>query len=414
MLEQFFSRTGTVHRLRCNLLGPYLDSFSESLLELGYKPTTVRTRLVLLGSFGRWLLGNEIAVPALNEQILDIFLDERRAQGRLHRGLASIIHNLLGYLRDEGVIPHPEPVSEESPLAGLEHRYENYLKAERGLVQATWDGYRPFIHRFLVERFGDGSLLLKELKPADVSSFVLCYAKGMSPGRAKLMVTALRSFFRFLLQHGEIETDLAVSVLTVRSWRLSGIPKYLTPEEVKGLLAACDRNTSTGRRNYAVLLLLARLGLRAGEVVALKLDDINWRAGKLMIRGKGLSHDWLPLLPDVGEALADYLRKDRPKSPTRRLFVRMKAPHRGLAGPSTVSTIVRRSLERAGLDPPIKGAHLLRHSLATGMLHNGASLSEIAEILRHRVISTTEIYAKVDLDGLQSLAQPWPGIGSVR
>jgi site-specific recombinase XerD len=148
--------------------------------------------------------------------------------------------------------------------------------------------------------------------------------------------------------------------------------------------------------------------------VALKLDDINWRAGKLMVRGKGLVHDWLPLPPEVGEALVEYLRRDRPESPTRRLFIRMKAPHRGLAGPSTVSSIVHRTLERAGLDPQIKGAQLLRHSLATGMLRNGASLHEIAEILRHRVTSTTEIYAKVDLKGLQSLARPWPGSGGVR
>jgi site-specific recombinase XerD len=225
------------------------------------------------------------------------------------------------------------------------------------------------------------------------------------------MVTALRSFLRFLLQRGEIDVDLAASVLTVADWRLSTVPKYLAAEEIERLLEALDRGTSTGRRDYAILLLLARLGLRAGEVVALELEDIDWRAGELNVRGKGLRHDRLPLLSEVGEALAAYLHTDRPKSPTRRVFLCMKAPCRGLAGPSTVTTIVRRALERAGLHPPTKGAHLLRHSLATGMLNHGASMAEVRELLRHRASATTEIYAKVDFSALRALAQPWPSIG---
>jgi site-specific recombinase XerD len=236
----------------------------------------------------------------------------------------------------------------------------------------------------------------------------------MSPGRVKLMVTALRSFLRFLFQHGQIEANLAEAVPAVVDWRLSTIPKYLSVEEIEGLLDACDQSTSTGRRDRAILLLLARLGLRAGEVVALELDDIDWRAGEIVVRGKGLLHDHLPLLPEVGEALAAYLRSDRPLVSTRRVFVRMWAPLRGFAGPSTVSTIVRRALERAGLNPPAKGAHLFRHSLATGMLRSGASMAEIGEILRHRRPSTTEIYAKIDTGGLRSLAQPWPVGGGGR
>lgn len=228
------------------------------------------------------------------------------------------------------------------------------------------------------------------------------------------MVTALRSFFRFLLLSAKIQVDLAACVPTVADWRLSSVPKYLAEEEIQRLLDACDRSMSTGRRDYAVLLLLARLGLRAGEVVALEIDDIDWRAGEMMVRGKGLIHDRLPLLTEVGEALATYLRRDRPRSRTRRVFVRMKAPHTGFAGPSTVSTIVRRALERAGLHPPTKGAHLLRHTLATTMLQQGASMAEIGEVLRHRSPNTTEIYAKVDLSGLRSLAQPWPNVGGAR
>ena len=222
------------------------------------------------------------------------------------------------------------------------------------------------------------------------------------------MTTAFRSFFRFLFQKGELHADLAASVPTVAAWRLSTVPKHLTPEEVERVLKACNRGLASGRRDYAVLLLLARLGLRAGEVVALQLDDINWRAGEITVRGKGLFHDRMPLPADVGKALASYLRRDRPACQTRRVFVCMKAPPRGFAGPGTLTTIVRRALARADLHPIFKGAHLLRHSLATSMLGSGATLGEIGEVLRHRTPNTTQIYAKVDFEGLRSLAHPWP------
>ena len=222
------------------------------------------------------------------------------------------------------------------------------------------------------------------------------------------MTTAFRSFFRFLFQKGELKADLAASVPTVADWRLSTVPKYLTPEEVDRVLQACNRRTATGRRDYAILLLLARLGLRAGEVVALEFDDVDWRAGEILVRGKGLFHERMPLPVDVGEALTSYLRRDRPACQTRRVFVCMRAPRRGFAGPSTLTTIVRRALLRADLHPAVKGAHLLRHSLATSLLRSGATMGEIGEVLRHRDPSTTEIYAKVDFEGLRSLAHPWP------
>lgn len=228
---------------------------------------------------------------------------------------------------------------------------------------------------------------------------------------ARLMVTALRSFFRFLFQVGETKTNLADAIPAIRSWRWSGVPKFLKPEEVQRLIDGCDQATAVGRRNRAVLLLLARLGLRAAEVIALQLNDIDWRAGVLTIRGKGRFHDRLPLPPEVGEAVAVYLRRDRPQCQTRNVFVRARAPHRAFAHPSTISTIVCRALNQVGLDPPLKGAHLLRHSLATGMLRAGASMAEIGQVLRHRTPNTTEIYAKVDIEHLRALARVWPVIG---
>jgi len=225
----------------------------------------------------------------------------------------------------------------------------------------------------------------------------------------------LRSIGRFLWQRGAIDRDRAAGVPRVPDWRLATIPKYLSPEEVERVLQTCDRQTAIGRRDHAILLLLARLGLRAGEIIALELDDIQWRAGEILVRSsKRLSQDRLPLVAEVGEALATYLRRDRRPHAARRVFQCMKAPRRGFAHPSTVSTIVRRALVRAGLCPALKGAHLLRHSLATRMLRQGASLPEIGLVLRHRTLQTTEIYAKVDLRGLRALAQPWPQMGGAQ
>jgi site-specific recombinase XerD len=228
------------------------------------------------------------------------------------------------------------------------------------------------------------------------------------------MGTALRSFLRFLFLRGETETDLALAVPTVRQWRSSIVPRHLPAQDVERLLRACDRSSATGRRDHAILLLLARLGLRASEILALDLGDLHWREGEIVVRGKGHVHDRLPLLADVGEAVALYLRRDRPAGSSRRVFLCRRAPHRGFGHPSTVTTIVTRALARAGLAPATRGAHLLRHSLATTMVRRGASLSEIGQVLRHRSPNSTEIYAKVDFDALRDVALPWPAAGGAR
>lgn len=406
MLDQFFRDPTAAQRLRANPLGSHLDSFTALVSRLGYARSTIRTGLWLIADLGRWLRRRALSVKDLRAGVTDDFLGRRRRAGRLHRGDAATLRLFLGHLQSDGVIPASPPVLDRSALGQLKLRYEEYLRKERGLSPLT--GYRHWfvLRRFLGERFGDGPIRLGELRPDHVTHCLLRHA----PRRRgiQLHVSALRSFLRFLFQEGDTDRDLSAAVPTVRRWRLVDVPKYLKAAEVDALLASCDRTSPGGRRNYAVLLLLARLGLRAGEVVRLELGDLDWRAGELTVRGKGSVHDRLPLPRDVGGALVAYLRADRPACPTRRVFLRMKAPHRGFNHPSTVSTIVRRALERAGLTPPIKGAHLLRHSLATGLLRHGASLAEIGEVLRHRAPNTTEIYAKVDLDGLRALARPWP------
>jgi site-specific recombinase XerD len=374
-------------------------------MEDGYADATVKSKLWVLANFGRWLGRRGLSVTKVDERLVEAFVKDKE---RVRRGDLRTLQQFLDHLRKGHIVPDRKLVSDKSPWADILSRYEKHLRSERGLVTVTIINYQPFVRKFLVERFRERPFSLRELKPSDISDFVLRHCRSMSVRRAQLMTTAFRSFFRFLFQNGELQVDLASSVPAVADWRLSTVPKYLIPEEVKRVLKACNRRTSTGRRDYAILLLLARLGLRAGEVVALQIDDIDWRAGEIVIRGKGLFHDRMPLPTDVGEALTSYLRRDRPACQTRRVFVCMKAPRRGFASPSTLTTIVHRALERANLHPIFRGAHLLRHSLATSMLRAGATMGEIGEILRHRVASTTEIYAKVDFESLRSLAQPWP------
>ncbi|HJY86503.1 MAG TPA: tyrosine-type recombinase/integrase [Candidatus Acidoferrales bacterium] len=392
-------------RLQRNSLGFYLGTFATSLLEYGYTDGTIHSKLWLLGDLERWLRRTKLAVTHLDERFLEAFLKHKR---RVRRGEPKTLQQFLDHLRKLAAAPGRKAVRDKSPLANILSRYETYLRSERGLVPVTILNYQAFVRKFLLERFREGPFRLREIKPSDISDFVLQHGRSMAVRRAQLMTTAFRSFFRFLFQKGELHADLAASVPTVAAWRLSTVPKHLTPEEVERVLKACNCATASGRRDYAVLLLLARLGLRAGEVVALELDDINWRAGEITVRGKGLFHDRMPLPADVGKALASYLRRDRPACQTRRVFVCMKAPPRGFAGPGTLTTIVRRALARADLHPIFKGAHLLRHSLATSMLGSGATLGEIGEVLRHRTPNTTQIYAKVDFEGLRSLAHPWP------
>jgi site-specific recombinase XerD len=411
MLENFLPDRAAVERLRAGLFGPYLDSFVATRCQLGYARSTVRVQLRLLDDLQRWLDRNSLALVDLHEPAVHRFLAERRSQGCRRKMDAPTLRRFLEHLRQHGALASPPPAVDESPLAALRQRYETYLQKERGLSPVTVAGYWRHIRQFLVERFGEVPLCLRELVPKDLSAFVLRHARSGTPKVAQVMVTALRSFSRFLFRHAETDRDLAAAVPTVPNWRLADVPKYLTPAEVEQVVQACQRGTSSARRDHAIILLLARLGLRASEVIALELEDIDWRAAVLKVRGKGGYHDQLPLPVDVGEALATYLRYHRPPCPTRRVFIRTKAPHQGFANASSISTIVCRAMNRAGLRHDFKGAHILRHSLATGMLRAGASLGEIGEVLRHRVPNTTEIYAKVDIHGLRSLALSWPTEG---
>ena len=391
-------------------LAPYADTISQGLREQGYALWTVQDKLHVVARLSHWLKERQLPVGMLDEQRVCAFLREFHGHGRRAcHGDPTTLRGLLKQLSDQGVIPEPTATADEGARAAIAGAFSRYLTQERGLAVATVDNYVAVVARFLTARFGEGPVDLAALQAHDLTGFVLAQAHHLSPKPAQLMVTGLRSFLRFLYPRGQIAVDLAGVVPTVADWRLARVPKYLPPEQVELLLESCDQGSVVGQRDYSILLLLARLGLRAGEVVHLCLDDVDWTEGLFTVRGKGGRWRQLPLPVDVGEAMARYLRRGRPPCTTRRVFVRLRAPRTGFASSAAIDCIVARALARAGLNPPSKGAHLLRHSLATGMLRRGASLAEIGQLLGHRLPQTTEIYAKVDERGLAELAQPWPG-----
>ena len=385
-------------------LEPYAKGFAAELGRQGYKPRTgIRPQLFLVSYLSRWLAGGGLEPSVLSSpEVVEEFFAVRRAAGYTNHRTVKV----LAYLRQLGVVD-PAPVADLTAAQALLERYRDYLIRERGLASTTARGYVDAVRGFVTQREADGQLVLAGLGAAEVTAFVVETCPGQGRGSAKMTVTALRSFLGFLHVVGILERSLVAAVPAAASWRLAGLPKGLTPAEVSRLLAAPDRRTRNGRRKFAVLALLVRLGLRAGEVAALELDDIDWRAGKLIVRGKGDRQERLPLPDDVGRALVGYLQRGRPSTiEGRRVFARIQAPH----GPMTAnagSSVVLAVGQRAGVGTV--RAHRLRHTAATQLLATGASLVEIGQLLRHRSQLTTAIYAKVDTETLRGLARPWPG-----
>ena len=397
---------------RCQQFGPldnYIPAFLSLLSSQGFTQVSLRIKAQILGNFNHWISKQRINICELDEETIDSFFSQHPRPGYLRRGDFSTLCSLIRWLREIHEVKTLLPKIDKSELQNIKNSFSLYLEQERGLTQATLNNYLPVIHCFLAERFGIGDVMLNEIDASDVTCFVLRHARIMGRRSAQLMTTALRGFFRFLYLRGDISFDLASSVPTVADWRMSDLPKSLESDEVELLLQSCDRLNTTGQRDYAILILLARLGLRAGEIVAMTLDDIHWEAGLVTIHGKGARRDQLPISQDIGDAMATYIRYGRPPCNTRRVFIRARAPRKGFSSSVAISNIVHRALKRTGLNPIRKGAHLLRHSLASKMLHHGASLSEIGEILRHSTQNTTEIYTKIDLPALSTLAEPWPG-----
>lgn len=393
-------------RVRCTgPLEPFAEGYSAELAGLGYTRESLPQQLRLMARLSAWLADQDLGVEALTAEVVDDFVAGLRASGyRLHRS-ARALEPLLAHLRRLGVVG-AFAAAEPGPVGVILVRYETYLLSQRDLARSSVRIYLSAARAFLVDRLTAEGLALENLTARDVTTFVLRTCTARQPGKAKTTVTGLRSLLQFLYVDGVTPGLLAAAVPSPASWRLAPLPCGLDASQVKLLLAACDRRTRAGRRDYAMLLLLARLGLRAGEVARLELDDIDWRSAELMVRGKGDRRDRLPLPDDVGRAIAGYLQRGRPSTGQgRHVFLRLNAPHRGLSS-GAVSEAVCMHAVRAGLGP-IR-AHRLRHTTATELVAAGAPLTEVGQLLRHRKALTTAIYAKVDRAALVSIARPWP------
>lgn len=386
-------------------MGAHVEGYRSFLLGLGYTPGTVRGMLRVLGQLGRWMEAGELDPADLDEARLGEFLDGRRADPTrkvpYRRGLLL----LLDFLRAEQVVPPADP----PPLSQVDEAvsgYVDWLVADRGLAATTVVRYRRTAWRFLTQRSGGGGGPWTGLEGAEVNAFLLAESKRCSVGAAKGRVAEMRSLLRYGYLHRLIEVPLAGSIPSVAGWHHTSIPISVSSRVVELLLDSCDRVTPLGLRDFAVLMLLARLGLRSIEVSRLLLDDIDWRRGEVMVRGKGGQLGRLPLPVDVGEALTAYLTNGRPPTTLREVFITGRAPHQAIRA-DLVGDVVQRACRRAGV--PEIGPHRLRHALATDLMAHGVALRDISQVLRHRDLATTAIYAKVDLVSLRAVAPPWPG-----
>src|ERR1019366_1248217 len=395
-------------------LAPHLGVLVRSLIAQQYAATVVYIKALHAVAFDRWLAKRCVGLADLGEVHLERYRHRRRRRQQCIRpGTRRIewcaVTQLLQFLRDQGVCPTVRV--QTTAAEDLVARYQQHLQDRQGLATSTIERYTAVAGQFLDEHFGNGAVDLRALRANDGIAFVQRQARRLHPPALKCVVNALRSFLRYAQYRGDVAITLAAAVPAVAAWATTpALPKAISPEHAQRAINSCDLSTGAGLRDRAVLLLLARLGLRAHEIIVLQLEDCDWDGGHLRVRSKCRREQLLPIPADVGEAIAAYLRHGRPQSQSRHLFLRSMAPIRGLMpGSDGIGTIVRHALQRAGVDAPHRGSHQFRHALAVRMLQRGASLSEIGEVLRHQSPQTTSIYARVDIGALRPLAQPWPG-----
>lgn len=413
MLSVYFDPRGRrIRALRDDPAGVLLERFAQSLFQSGYAAITARKHLRAAEHFIHWSHRSGLGVAMLSEQVLVRFgrhLKRCRCEYR-HADELHVLHGarlFLRALRTAGIIAapaHPEAVQDPVLLSA----FGRWMREQRGTCEATLSNYDRHI-RELLKRLGEEP---SRFEARSLRAFVLEQSHTSGWAAAKTCTTALRAFVRFLIAGGHCTVGLDAAIPTLAHWRLAALPRYLPPDDVERVIASCDRASPVGRRNRAIVLLLARLGLRAGDIRQLHLSDIDWEGAWIRVSGKSRCATRLPLTQEVGDAIVDYLQDGRPPAQTDAVFVGCRAPFRAFA-PGVVPLIVGRALDRAGVTRPSRGAaHLLRHSVATSMLRQGASLQDIGALLRHRSIETTQIYAKVDVLALRQVAQPWPEVQS--
>jgi integrase/recombinase XerD len=414
MLSAYVDPSGRrIRALREGPAGAVFDGFAQALSETGYATITARRYLRAAEHFLHWTDRHRLPVQQVNEESLAHFgchLGRCRCPHQGHADRASLTQGtrmFLQYLRDTGIsttLPLTPPVVPDPVLLA---RFCQWMRLERGTCDATLSHHRRYI-RALLKHLGEEP---SQWDAHGLRAFVLEQRHGRTSATVQSCATTLRMFVRFLIADGHCAVGLDAAIPRVAHWRLAALPRFLQPDEVERVIASCDPGSPVGRRDRAILLLLARLGLRAGDVAHLRLSDIDWQGAWIHVCGKSRRETRLPLSQEVGHAIVGYLQHGRPRITNHAVFVRCRAPLRALDSPGAVTAIVARALRRAGVVRPSRGAaHLLRHSVATSMLRHGASLQDISALLRHRSIETTQIYAKVDVTALQSVAQCWPEV----
>ena len=401
-----------VWTLKQNLAGPLigqLDAFAEHLESFGYCRRHIGSQLRLVANFSRWLKTKKTNIKAIRPRHIDIFLSNENPDKSRSAGKSAALYRIIEFLHLRGLCLQPRRQTKQNHIQKTVDGFGRYLVDERNLSPKTQVQYSPTITRFLTERFGYKAINLSHLSAVDIIEFIRREAIRSSIARTKVATSAMRAFIRYGIHHCDIAPQLSSAVPTVAAWTMTDIPRAISLADVQAILSCCPRNTPIGLRDYAILLLLSRLGLRSGEIVGLTLDSINWEVGSIFVAGKLAKSTILPLPADVGEAISNYLLNGRPRIQDRTLFLRTMAPIGPLGAQQTIGTIVNSAIKRAGVSPPTRGSHQFRHALATNLLTHGASLEEIGRILRHRHSKTTNIYAKVDIDALRGLSMPWPG-----
>jgi site-specific recombinase XerD len=410
MIESLFKQGSTLARLQSAPLAQHLWFIAEALHNERYRPDSIRKYLRVTEGLDRWLCKRGLSIAEIDEAAIARYRASisRRSNGQLRaagRGLPKV----LMLLRMQHAVREPVIVSQtenEILVAAFNHHLEHVA----GLLPGTRSHYSRYAGLFLKAVFTTGSFDIAKVTPQAITDFVRVQAATLKPSTCAAPTTAMRVFLRFLVtQHG-LSSGVIGAVPTIRQWKLGSLPKHLTIEQVDRTVATCDEQSPVGRRDRAILLLLLRLALRAGEVARLRLSDIDWREGELRVYSpKSARARKLPLPSDVGQALSEYLRNDRPKSAQPFVFLRTRAPFSPITGSTTVSCIAKRHLKLAGISVHGLSAHAFRHTAATQMVRRGASFKQVADVLGHRHLETTNIYAKLDQDTLHRVALPWPG-----
>jgi len=411
MLKDYYFASDVLSQFMSGPAGPYVDNFTQWLKMRGYAFITVRHYVRNAAKFMEWATQNDIAPETLSQTHLDVYRQFLESNDKLRSGQPgtyisySAARGFVSFLQASGLATKKPSAKYDSPEIPLLREFREWILRHRGIADATCNNYSRIVFD-LVRTLGD---VPEKYTVQSLRNFVSDRIGGYGPGQADRVVTSVRSFIKFLIATNSCPSTFEHIIPSVAGWRLSRFPRYMIADDVEKVIKSCDPLTQTGARDYAILLLLARLGLRAGDVAALTFNDIDWMQGTFRVMGKGRREVQLPLPQDVGDAILYYIDKWRPKSGSHRVFLTTIAPFSPIAS-HVVSQIARRAILRARIKTPFHGAHVFRHSAATAMLRQGVPLEKIGRILRHESIETTTIYAKVDVGMLQQLVIPWPKV----